>query len=968
MRAICCGFTPMFFGSKAVKLVQGKSSLPKVCKSHKRRRGSNRENSSPLQINFILMMELRKKIITFREIVDLPACSTVLSTDQMIIGTMQDLHNYYPESIPRFRGSKLKRLPLEKLLMYFCKALQDLADISNMSGEGIDKCKLDLNDNEEPKSVEKLVEITVATLNGLIKIAKEKSDMVNEDEENEKSLCQNVNPVKENGYCCPSPTSVLPELTDGPLKPPYPSPLLLSVNVQAVGKLSPMDVEQLKLHMLPDYGDEVPSFLKQNKVMIEEQDEEENGKVVDETGDLNSQNEKLKDPVSGSDGASGDTTINGSNAAPITALLMPPQEVTPSPELLGDVETNEDRSASPPPATSEEVLSQSPPPPPSQPNEEIANPTSEAKEPELPSPGSALEETAATEPSPPSAPIESNIEVTSDAPLPPLSAPTEPNIEVTAEPPPPLSAPIEPNIEVTAEPPLPLSVPTEPNVEGTEAPPLPLSVPTESNIEVTAAPPLPLSTPTEPNIKVNIEVTAAPPLSLSTPTEPNIEVTEAPPLPLSVPTESNIEVTAAPPLPLSAPTETNIEETAALPPPEPPVVENEAPVIPKPPALPRSISAPVTQPPPPPPTRSTSIAQPPPPPTRSISGRPPPPPPMMASNGPGPAAPPPPPGASRANGAAPPPPPGASGAKGAAPPPPPGSLRSKKADTKLKRSSHMGNLYRNLKGKVEGVPKKGPSGAKGRKSGGGAASAGNGKQGMADALAEMTKRSTYFIQIEEDVKKYEKQIKEIKTSISTFKTKDMSELIKFHKSVESILENLTDETQVLARFEGFPGKKLEAIRIAAALYLKLESMLSEVQNMKIESPLTQLLEKVERSFDKIKKEIDSLERTKDEEAKKLKAHNIDFDFQILVRIKEATVDVSSNCMEFVLKERKEAKLAGNEVTKSKGEGPKKVCIKMLWRAFQFAFRVYTFAGGHDDRADRLTRELAQEIETDPEHK
>jgi hypothetical protein len=39
--------------------------------------------------------------------------------------------------------------------------------------------------------------------------------------------------------------------------------------------------------------------------------------------------------------------------------------------------------------------------------------------------------------------------------------------------------------------------------------------------------------------------------------------------------------------------------------------------------------------------------------------------------------------------------------------------------------------------------------------------------------------------------------------------------------------------------------------------------------------------------------------------------------------------------------------------------------KLLWRAFQFAFRVYTFAGGHDDRADKLTRELAQEIESDP---
>lgn len=41
--------------------------------------------------------------------------------------------------------------------------------------------------------------------------------------------------------------------------------------------------------------------------------------------------------------------------------------------------------------------------------------------------------------------------------------------------------------------------------------------------------------------------------------------------------------------------------------------------------------------------------------------------------------------------------------------------------------------------------------------------------------------------------------------------------------------------------------------------------------------------------------------------------------------------------------------------------------KILWRAFQFAFKVYTFAGGHDDRADSLTRELAHEIQTDSQN-
>ncbi|KAE8689508.1 Toll-Interleukin-Resistance domain family protein [Hibiscus syriacus] len=871
--------------------MQGKRSPSKACKSQKRRKGSQKDNSPPLQGNFVLMVELRKKITTFRDIVDLPPCSTSLSIDKMIIGTMQDLHKYYPESIPRFSRSKLKRLPLEEILIYFCTALRDLADVSNINGEGIDKCKLDIHDNEEPKSVEELVEITVATLDGLIKIAREKGDMISEDEENDKGLSQKVNPCKENGYCCPSPTSVLPELMNSPLKPPSSSPLLLSVNVQAVGKLSSMDVKRLQLHMLPDYRDEVPNFLKQNKVMIEEQDTEEHGEVVDETGDLNSQNETLEDQVSGADGADGDSTMNGSNAAAVTPMHTPPPEVTPAPELSGDEEVAEDGSASPRPATSAEVLSDIPPPPPPQPNAEAVQlqPTLEAKEPELPSPGSALEETAAatgvTSPPPP--------------PLPP-PAPSKPNIGVTATAPPP-------------------------------PPSLPPSAPTEPNIEVAAAEPPP------------------PPPSVQP--EPNIEVTAEPPPPPSAPTGPNIEVTAALPPPPAAPTEPNIEVTAAaLPPPPPPVVKKEAPVTPSPPSLPRCISTPFTQPPPPPlPPRTASRGPAPPPP----------PPPMMTSKGSGPMPPPPPPapaGASLANGAAP-------------PPPPPGSLRSKKSNTKLMRSSHMSNLYRNLKGKVEGVPKRGSSASNGRKGGGGgAASGGNGKQqGMADALAEMTKRSTYFIQIEEDAKKYEKPIKELKTTISTFKTSDMSELIKFHKYVESILENLTDESQVLAKFEGFPGKKLEALRTASALYLKLESMVTELQNMKIEPPLTQLLEKVERYFDKIKKEIDSLERTKDEEAKKLKGHNIEFDFQIIVRIKEATVDVSSNCMELALKERREAKLAENEVSKSKGERPQKACTKMLWRAFQFAFRVYTFAGGHDDRADRLTRELAHEIETHAEH-
>ncbi|KAL2341927.1 hypothetical protein Fmac_009867 [Flemingia macrophylla] len=396
---------------------------------------------------------------------------------------------------------------------------------------------------------------------------------------------------------------------------------------------------------------------------------------------------------------------------------------------------------------------------------------------------------------------------------------------------------------------------------------------------------------------------------------------------------------------------------------EKPTLEQEAPE-----SVSSSQSPPVTRiptPPPPPPTAYTIPLPPPmlPPPVLqpNITMPSPPPLPLVASS----ALPPPPPAPFKTGSVPAPPPPMLRGSGAPAlPPPPPGVGRSlrPKATTKLKRSTQLGNLYLTLKGKVEGSSLKGKSsGGRTRAIGAGTC----GKQGMADALAEMARRSSYFQQIEDDVRRYTNQIIELRSAIANFKTKDMTELIKFHKDVESVLENLTDESQVLSRFEGFPTKKLEAIRMAAALYPKLDSILTELQNWKIVIPVGQFLDKVERYFNKIKTELDSLERTKDEESKKFKGQNIDFDFYILIKIKEAMVDVSSNCMELALKERRNDAATRDSSGSNISDAKRKEHAKLLWRAFQFAYRVYTFAGGHDDRADKLTRELAKEIESDP---
>ncbi|CAN6884720.1 unnamed protein product [Brassica oleracea] len=363
-----------------------------------------------------------------------------------------------------------------------------------------------------------------------------------------------------------------------------------------------------------------------------------------------------------------------------------------------------------------------------------------------------------------------------------------------------------------------------------------------------------------------------------------------------------------------------------------------------PPPQPLPVAAPNGPLPPPP-----GAAAPLPPPPGAAAPLPPPPLPMAPGKGPG----------------APPFPMAPGKGTGAPPPPPPLRLGAKKATSKLKRSRHLGELFRFLRGKIEGKDPKARSrgGAGGSKAGIGSAPAG-GKQGMAEALAEITKKSAYFQQIEADVEMYMKAINELKKEISSFKSKDMAELQKFHLYIESVLEKLTDETKVLARCEEFPESKLEAIRMAAALYSKLQGMIKVLKNWKIESPAEQLFDKTERYFAKIRKEIDTLEQTKVEEEKKFKKHNIHFDFGLLIQIKELMVDISSGCMELALKEKREAKIA------SESRGGKQCRIKnktvgwakTLWRAFQFAFGVYTFAGGQDDRADKITRELGNEIE------
>uniref|UniRef100_A0A0D9YZU7 Uncharacterized protein n=1 Tax=Oryza glumipatula TaxID=40148 RepID=A0A0D9YZU7_9ORYZ len=134
------------------------------------------------------------------------------------------------------------------------------------------------------------------------------------------------------------------------------------------------------------------------------------------------------------------------------------------------------------------------------------------------------------------------------------------------------------------------------------------------------------------------------------------------------------------------------------------------------------------------------------------------------------------------------------------------------------------------------------------------AKGGGAGHGMADASAEMTKRSAYFRQIEEDVGTHPAAILELRDAVGAFQSMDMGELARFHcssrvrpgahyKPAHSPRARLLCHGAVharrvpagqpdwlpllvLARFEGFPSKKLEALRMAAALYSKLDGVVA----------------------------------------------------------------------------------------------------------------------------------------------
>lgn len=99
----------------------------------------------------------------------------------------------------------------------------------------------------------------------------------------------------------------------------------------------------------------------------------------------------------------------------------------------------------------------------------------------------------------------------------------------------------------------------------------------------------------------------------------------------------------------------------------------------------------------------------------------------------------------------------------------------------------------------------------------------NGSGGDAAALfAELMKTSAYSRAVQQDAIDYADTINSIIRRVANFKPENLSELMEFVHTTDSVLDNLVDETAVLKLFE-WP-KTYQTMREVKAVVLELEGL------------------------------------------------------------------------------------------------------------------------------------------------
>lgn len=242
--------------------------------------------------------------------------------------------------------------------------------------------------------------------------------------------------------------------------------------------------------------------------------------------------------------------------------------------------------------------------------------------------------------------------------------------------------------------------------------------------------------------------------------------------------------------------------------------------------------------------------------------------------------------------------------------------------------------------------------------------------GFGGAVAELMARSPHLRQIEEDVREHGAKLHALGQRLAVLRTADMAELKAFRAALEAELEPLEDEGRVLSLLEGWPIQKLEALRLAAATSDRLETCVRDLAEWKAPERLD--CAAASKLFDSVRALVEAMERARTTDEERFQQAGFTFDYGALGRVKEAAVQFSANVLEAAITASREQRQALNAADGAAVplEGAPLARGRRLLRdvrsAFDLSYRVYTFAGGTNERAEALALEAVAEVDAWPQ--
>lgn len=258
---------------------------------------------------------------------------------------------------------------------------------------------------------------------------------------------------------------------------------------------------------------------------------------------------------------------------------------------------------------------------------------------------------------------------------------------------------------------------------------------------------------------------------------------------------------------------------------------------------------------------------------------------------------------------------------------------------------------------------------------------GGGGGGLGDALNELASRSPYMQAIQSDVEDYGPDLRNLAREIASFKTDDMKALVSFRARVDDLLDSLTDEGKVLAQAfpDGdWPSGKVEAIRVAASVHERLEAARERLDGLKDfgsanasapPAPGQSPTAKVQAALDMAREAVESWDKEEDASIKRFAGVGVAFPRNAGSAVKLAASKAAARWLTAATGVARAARSEHNvldmsEMPESVGRALKRVASH-AWDAWQFAYRVYTFAGGASEDMESASAAAAEELEQWP---